>query len=239
MPEQIAPAAAPPQPTPLAQQQQQAPQGSMQEAASMAEGKGDISPELQKKMDVYNTALMHIMHNPKTSSSIVEMLKAAPPDQSITTTALQLTKTVSQSFEKRGEKVEDSVKLCGAMYLVSDLSEIGNTAGLWDQEVTNEQIGPLLTKVATKYIHSGLKDRSIDPIDLQEQAQDLFNDKQKEVGSTIQKKLGLPDEPTVSMGVDAYAQKKSAPLEQENAQLKQQLQQLSAAQQQQQQGGAQ
>lgn len=237
MPEQISPAAAPPQPTPMAQQQQS--KGSLQDVAGAANGQGNISPELQHKMDVYNTALMHIMHNPKTSGNIVEMLKAAPPDQSITTTALQLTKTVSQSFEKKGEKVEDSVKLCGAMYLVSDLSEIGNTAGLWEQEVTNEQIGPLLTKVATKYIHSGLKDKSIDPIELQEQAQDLFSDKQKEVGGVIQKKLGLPDEPTVSMGVDAYAQKKSAPLEQENAELRQQLQQLSAAQQQQQQGGAQ
>lgn len=228
MEQQTPPVAAPTSPVP--QQQQQESPGTIQDAAKMAEGKTDITPELQHKMDTYNAALMQIMHNPKTSKSVVEMLKSAPPEQSITSVALQLTDTVSKSFEKKGTKVEDSVKLCGAMYLVSDLSEIGNTAGLWDKEVTSDQIGPLLTKVLTRYIHSGLRDRSIDPVQLQEQAQDLFSDKQKEIGGTIQKKLGLPDEPTVSMGVDAYTQKKTAPLEQENAQLKQQLQQLSSAQ---------
>lgn len=228
MEQQTPPVAAPTSPVP--QQQQQESPGTIQDAAKMAEGKTDITPELQHKMDTYNAALMQIMHNPKTSKSVVEMLKSAPPEQSITSVALQLTDTVSKSFEKKGTKVEDSVKLCGAMYLVSDLSEIGNTAGLWDKEVTSDQIGPLLTKVLTRYIHSGLRDKSIDPVQLQEQAQDLFSDKQKEIGGTIQKKLGLPDEPTVSMGVDAYTQKKTAPLEQENAQLKQQLQQLSSAQ---------
>lgn len=228
MEQQTPPVAAPTSPVP--QQQQQESPGTIQDAAKMAEGKTDITPELQHKMDTYNAALMQIMHNPKTSKSVVEMLKSAPPEQSIPSVALQLTDTVSKSFEKKGTKVEDSVKLCGAMYLVSDLSEIGNTAGLWDKEVTSDQIGPLLTKVLTRYIHSGLRDKSIDPVQLQEQAQDLFSDKQKEIGGTIQKKLGLPDEPTVSMGVDAYTQKKTAPLEQENAQLKQQLQQLSSAQ---------
>jgi len=228
MEQQTPPVAAPTSPAP--QQQQQESPGTIQDAAKMAEGKADITPELQHKMDTYNAALMQIMHNPKTSKSVVEMLKSAPPEQSITSVAIQLTDTVSKSFEKKGTKVEDSVKLCGAMYLVSDLSEIGNTAGLWDKEVTSDQIGPLLTKVLTRYIHSGLRDKSIDPVQLQEQAQDLFSDKQKEIGGTIQKKLGLPDEPTVSMGVDAYTQKKTAPLEQENAQLKQQLQQLSSAQ---------
>lgn len=229
MEQQTPPVAAPTSPVPQQQQQQESP-GTIQDAAKMAEGKADITPELQHKMDTYNAALMQIMHNPKTSKSVVEMLKSAPPEQSIPSVALQLTDTVSKSFEKKGTKVEDSVKLCGAMYLVSDLSEIGNTAGLWDKEVTSDQIGPLLTKVLTRYIHSGLSDKSIDPVQLQEQAQDLFSDKQKEIGGTIQKKLGLPDEPTVSMGVDAYTQKKTAPLEQENAQLKQQLQQLSSAQ---------
>lgn len=229
--EQQAPqAAAPTLPAPAPVQQQQSP-ASISDSAKMVEGKTDITPELQHKMDTYNAALMQIMHNPKTSKSVVEMLKSAPPEQSIPTLALQLTDTVSKSFEKKGTKVEDSVKLCGAMYLVSDLSEIGNTAGLWDKEVSSDQVGPLLTKTLTKYIHSGLKDKSIDPIQLQEGAKGLFSEKQNEVGSTIQKKLGLPDEPTVSMGVDAYAQKKTAPLEQENAALKQQLQQLSAAQQ--------
>lgn len=194
----------------------------MKDMDNVAQGK-EVSPELQHKMDTYNTALMHIIHNPKTSKSVVEMLKAAPPEQSIPEISLQLTKTVSDSFQKKGEKVEDAVKLCGAMYMISDLSEIGNTARLWEKPVAEGDISNLLTSVVTKYIHSGLRDKSIDPIQLQADAEDLFNDKQKEVGNQMKEKLGLPDGPTASMGIDVYAQRKMAPLQEENAELKQRL----------------
>lgn len=232
----------------LIEQQQQAPrmaaptttppestgqQMTMKDMDGVAQGK-ELSPELKHKMDTYNTALMHIIHNPKTSKNVVEMLKSAPPEQSITEVSLQLTKTVSDSFAKKGQKVEDAVKLCGAMYLISDLSEIGNTAGLWDKPVEEKDVSGLLTAVVTKYIHSGLKDKSIDPIQLQSEAEGLFNDKQKEMGNQLKNKLGLPDEPTASMGIDAYTQKKMSPLQEENAELKQRL---SLQQQQQAAGG--
>lgn len=152
------------------------------------------------------------------------MLKVAPPEQSIPSTALQLTKTISDSFSKGGQKVEESVKLSGAMYLVSDLAEIGNTAGLWPKPVSPQDGTKLLQQVVTKYIHEGLRDKSIDPIQLQTDATKLFNEKQTEIGTKVQKELGLPDEPTASMGIDAYTAQKTAPLEAENAKLKGMLQ---------------
>lgn len=195
------------------------------ETAEMAQGKKDISPALQKKMDTYNTALMHIMHNPKTSQNIVDMLKSAPPEQSIPSTALQLTKSVEGSFQKKGTKVEDSVKLCGAMYLVSDLAEIGNSAQLWEKPISEQDTPTILQEVVTKYIHEGLRNKSIDPIKLQADAQELFTEEQNKLGGEMQQKLGLPSEPTASMGIDAYTQKKTAPLEEENTRLKGLLQQ--------------
>lgn len=229
--QQAIPRMAAPTTTPPESTGQQMTMGDMD---SVAKGK-EISPELQHKMDTYNTALMHIMHNPKTSKNVVDMLKAAPPEQSITEVSLQLTKTVSDSFAKKGQKVEEAVKLCGAMYLISDLSEIGNTAGLWEKPVEEKDVSGLLNTVVTKYIHSGLKDKSIDPIQLQADAEELFNDKQKEMGDQLKGKLGLPDGPTASMGIDVYAQKKMAPLQNENAELKRQL--SSQQQQAQPQGG--
>lgn len=193
-----------------------------------------VDPKLQKQMDSYIAALMYSMHNPKTSGNVIEMLKSAPPEQSIPYTALQLNGQIEKAFAKKlGGKVSDEVKLAGALYLASDLSELGNTAGLWEKPVTEQDVPKMFQGIVTKYIHQGLKDGSIDPIKLQADTEPLLNDKQRQLGQTVQKELNLPDQPTESMGVDMYLKKKITPIEQENQKLKGMLQGMNQQQQQQ------
>lgn len=211
----------------------------LQKATDLVEGK-EVDPKLQKEMDHYVTALMYVMHNPKTADSVVEMLKSAPPEESIPYTALHLNKQVEQSYAKKNKgPVKDEVKLAGAMYLASDLSELGTVAKVWDRPVNKEEYPNMFSSIVSKYIHNGLADGSIDPIKLQADTEPLLNEKQREIGGTIQRELGLPDKPTASMGMDMYAQKKTAPLQKENQELKARLseQQQLQQQQQQQQGG--
>lgn len=205
---------------------QEQPQGQLQEQQK-------IDPKLQKQMDSYIAALMYSMHNPKTSGNVLEMLKSAPPEQSIPYTAIQLNSQVEQAFSKKlGGKVDDSVKLAGAMYLASDLSELGNAAKLWETPVTEKDVPKMFQGIVTKYIHNGLRDGSIDPIQLQKDIEPLMNDKQRQIGQMAQQKLQLPDQPTESMGVDMYLKKKMAPVEQENQKLKGMLQGVNQQQQQ-------
>ncbi len=193
-----------------------------------------VDPKLQKQMDSYIAALMYSMHNPKTSGNVIEMLKSAPPEQSIPYTAMQLNSQIEQSFSKKmGGKVADEVKLAGAMYLASDLSELGNAAKLWEKPVSEQDVPKMFQGIVTKYIHQGLKDGSIDPIKLQADTEPLLNDKQRQIGQTLQKEIGLPDQPTESMGVDMYLKKKITPIEQENQKLKGMLQGVNQQQQQQ------
>lgn len=214
----------------LSQQQASAPNPTQPaQVAPVAGGGGEVTPEMQAKSDAYVTTLMHMMHNPKTAKSVQDMLKAAPPEQSIPSVTLQLNQAAEGSFSKGG-KLEDQVKLTGAMYTVLDLAEIGNTGNLWGKKLGEKDIQVCLQEVLTRYIHSGLKDGSIDPIELQAEAEKLFNDKQKEVGSSIQKEAGLPDAPTTSMGIDTYTKNKTKPLEQENQELRRLIQQQQQAQ---------
>ena len=62
----------------------------------------------------------------------------------------------------------------------------------------------------------------------------MLNEKQKALGSKVQQEIGLPDQPTVTMGVDSYVKKRTAPLEDENTKLKGLLQQQQQVPQQQQ-----
>lgn len=204
-------------------------------AASPGEGK-DIDPRLKAEMDNYVTSIMYVMHNPKTADSVVNMLAAAPPEQSIPETALYLNGMVEKSFaSKRSAPVSTEVKLAGAAYAVADLAELGNVSGVWDKEVAQEEIQPLLSSTVKKYVKKGLADKTIDPIQLQKETESLLTDEQKQMGLSFAEGLGMPAEPTAGMAMDTYAQKKTAPLQEENAQLKSLIQQQKQAEMQQQQ----
>lgn len=186
----------------------------------MGQGGEDLSPELKEKMDVYIMALMHIVHSDKTAGGIVEMLKSAPPDKSIPFTSIEVNKLVEKSLDAKGKKVDDSIKMAGAMYLTADLMEVGNATKSWDTPVSEEQLPTFFQTTLTEYIKQGVKGGSIDPVELQAQTEPLLNDKQRKVGTTAAASMGLPHSPTAEMGIDASIQKKTRPLEEENKKLK-------------------
>lgn len=213
----------------------QAQQGSgIAKVAAQMKGKQEVDPKTQQEMDKYVASLMYVMHNPKTNKNVVDMLGSGPPEQSIPSTALYINDTVEKTFSKKTQSpVKDEVKLHGAMYLASDLAQLGNAAGIWDTQVDDQKVPVLFQKIVSKYIHKGIKEGTLDPIKLQADTEPLLNDEQRSIGSQLQGKLGLPNEPTASMGIDTLIKNKTKPIEDENAKLKATLAQQQQAQQQQ------
>lgn len=202
----------------------------------------EVDKETTQQMDAYTMALMQVIHSDQTGGSMVEMLKSAPPEQSIPMAAMEANNLVESALKNQGVEPKDEVKMAGAIYLVSDLAELGNAAQIWDKPVDKEVMPSLFQETLTKYIHKGLADGSIDPVELQAQTEPLLNDTQKEVGVTSAAALGLPTSPTADMGIDEYTRRQTKPLEDENKKLKGMLQkgQMQAqAQQGQPQGGPQ
>ena len=190
------------------------------DATNLATQEGEVSPELEKKMETYVASLMHMIHSDETSKDVLEMLKAAPPEESIPEVVLQLNSMVEQSFQGHQGGVEDEVKIAGGLYAVADLAELGNAAGLWDRQLQQEEVIKIFEKTASKYIHKGLKDGTIDPIELQRDTEPLLPPEVREKASLIQKELGLPDQPTESMAIDKVVKDKTSPLQKENEELK-------------------
>ena len=105
----------------------------MQNAPVVEEEAKNVDPQLKGEVENYILSIMHIMHNPKTSKSVMSMLSSAPPEQSIPETTLYLNSVVEKAFrEKGGKEPSDDVKIAGAMYAISDLSLLGNSARVWD-----------------------------------------------------------------------------------------------------------
>ena len=162
----------------------------------------------------------------------MNMLSSAPPEQSIPETTLYLNSVVEKAFrEKSGKEPSDDVKIAGAIYAISDLSLLGNSARVWDEEVGEDQMQKLLSDTVKKYVRKGLAEGSIDPIELQKVTEPLLSPEQKELGLSLAKSLELPEAPTESMAMDVYAKRKTQPLEQENAKLKSLIEQQKQAEQ--------
>jgi hypothetical protein len=89
------------------------------------------------------------------------------------------------------------------MYLVSDLIEVGNAGGYFkvDQE---EQVRDITQATFQNYIERGLKDGSIDPIELQSSVEPLLNEQQKTMGSQFGGEHKVPERPNEETAMEVY-----------------------------------
>jgi hypothetical protein len=190
---QAPPAAQDTQGAPVTQDTAQLPPA-VQEAA-----KGDTQPTQEQQ--AYVSGLMKMLHAKETSPAVVKMLSSAPPEQSIPQTAL----TINQNFEQqlKGKKPSLETSLVGGVYLVKDLILIGNTAKVFN--VPEEGLGPILKTTMQKYVEAGLKDGSIDPIELQKKTEPLMTEEQRAQGLSHGEKLGIPQEPGTRQAMETYA----------------------------------
>lgn len=181
----------------------------------------EVDEETQHQMDAYIMTLMNIVHSDQTGNSMVELLKAGPPEQSVPQASLEANAIVEKALKGKGIEPKDEVKMAGAMYLAADLTELGNSSGAWEQPVEDPQavIG-YFQSTLQKYVHKGIKEGTIDPVELQAQTEPMLNEQQLAVGIKGAEALELPPSPTASMGMDEYAKRKSAPMEEENQKLK-------------------
>lgn len=194
----------------------------MIEKAAKAMGKDpQISKQMQGEIDIYISTAMNVMYNDETNPELVALLKSSPPETSVPHAVNQISDMIDGAIKKDGRKVDPSVKMAGMMYITSDLIELGNASKAFDKPLTMEKdFQPLLQSSLQKVIYAGLRDGSIDPVELQAQTEPLLNEQQTAVGFEAAKSLGLPPSPTAEMGIDMTIQNKTRPLEQENKRLK-------------------
>ena len=167
--------------------------------------------ELSKTDKVYVSGLMKLMHSKKTAPVIDEMLAAGPPEETIPQVALMINEQMESAFKQK-QKVELETLLTGGMYLVSDLIEIGNTGGFFQVE-DEEQVRDITQATFQTYIEKGLKEGTIDPVELQSKVEPLLNEQQKGLGGQFGGEHGVPTQPNEETAMEVYgAQRERAGL---------------------------
>ena len=130
------------------------------------------------------------------------MLKSSPPEKSIPQTAL----TVNTQFEKKaksaGKEPELQTVLLAGVYLVQDLVEIGNNAGIF--EIPTEEMGTYLQATIQEYVQKGLKDGTIDPVELQAAIEPMMEEQHKALGMEAAGRTGIPLEANQQTAMESY-----------------------------------
>lgn len=154
-----------------------------------------VSPEMQGKVDDYTSILMNLMHSKNTRDDVINMLKSSKdPYITIPQAAMAINDSASNQIKTQGGKgVDIETQFMASQYLVQDLMEIGNAYQLF--QVSQEDFGPLLQDSMQMYIERGLKDGSIDPIELQLTAESAMTENQRIGGQYLAQQCGLGHAP--------------------------------------------
>ena len=162
------------------------------------------TPDLVRKAEVYITAALKMIHDKKAGSPILETLKELPPEEAIP----QLTQLVHSQIEgavskKAGQKPDFGTAVYGMSFITMELANLGNAAGFF--QMPAEDAMKLSEKPIQKYIHQGLKEGEIDPIQLQETMEALMPEEMRKDALAAGQKAGYPQKPGTMQAMEMYS----------------------------------
>ena len=181
------------------------------------------SPQDAKKTDVYLTGLSQLLYDGKTKGKVVESLKSASPEKSIPNTAIVLNEQMEKQVSSKGKPPTLATKINANLFLVSELVEMGNAAGIF--VMNQEEMVGVFQATLQQYIHKGIKEKTIDPMELQDAMEGLMTPEQKQQGLQAAQEIGVPQEAGVGQAMEKYAGDKLHKQEQKHKGMLQKMQQ--------------
>lgn len=156
-----------------------------------AAGKPVDTKLLQAQIKKYSAVLIHLMYSKEMKEQTVNMISSSDdPFISIPMAANQVIKEADRVFKKQGIEVSNVVRLSGAQIVVADMIEIGKAKGFF--QIEDEEVPALFEDTLQLYIENGLKDGSIDPIQLQIDGEQLMTKEQRAGGQALGQHFGVP-----------------------------------------------
>jgi hypothetical protein len=178
----------------------------MEEEKVIQEQNQKIDPKKDKEIQSIVGAISKLMHGKETKGKLYEMLKSAPPDKSVPQATLLSTDRVIKAMKsKTGKTPSIEAIFAGSVFAIGELIEIGNAGGFFEEEIGEENGAPVLQASLEAVITNGVKNDTIDPIELQEKVEGLLSEEQIQMGLEAGARTGVPREPGVSHAMEKYA----------------------------------
>lgn len=180
------------------------PQAETQETIEQTE----LSPAMQRELSTYTTGLSELLHSKQTSPQIVDMLKnGGPPEQSIPHAVALVNTKMADSISEKGERPPLEVMLGGTIYLVGDLMEMGVASGAFPEPDEDGAVNMLKASLQLQ-IQAGLKDGTIDPVELQQKVEPMMNQQSSQAGLQAGSQAGIPSAPDEMTAMESYGAKR-------------------------------
>lgn len=167
-----------------------------------------MDPRLEKELQTYTTGLSELLHGKQTSPQIVDMLKnGGPPEQSIPHAVTLVNTKMADSIGDKGQRPSLEVLFGGTIFLVNDLLEMGIAANAFGPPDEDGTVNILKQSIQAQ-IQAGLKDGTIDPVELQEKVEPMMNEQARVDGMQVGASAGIPDVPDEMTAMEAYGAKR-------------------------------
>jgi hypothetical protein len=158
----------------------------------------------------YANVLLKMVHSKKTRGKIKDMLGSTHPSISVPKAALAINDMAEKRTREKGKPPSLETLLYANTLLINDLIEVGNLAEVWEQPVeSEEEVGGILQKAMQQYIEKGLKDGTIDPVELQAKTEPLMDEEHRAAANQWGQKAGVPTEPGEVAAMEQYASQRA------------------------------
>jgi len=153
-------------------------------------GEVELGPGQQAQLDAYMDNATLAVFSEKTQPGILQMLQADKNKvKAVATTAFNVHTQLESGLQQTGEKMTEITMCLGAAHLVSELVVLAKAAKLY--ELTPEERLEAFRHSVMKYFETGLKNGTIDPVELQKTIEHLMSREQKEYGLQQMEKSGI------------------------------------------------
>ena len=135
----------------------------------------DISPEQRDQLENYIDNMMLLIHKQPAADKIIEGLQRVKnPQAAIAVTANEVNEMLLRGFQENGKQYNNVTLFYGSYFLVKELIELGEIAGLF--KLTEPERFAAYTLAVQHFIGKGIKDGTIDPVGLQKGVEPLMPD---------------------------------------------------------------
>ena len=189
----------------------------------------DVDPKMMQQLETINAAMLDMLYDPKTKSTVQNQLQGGDPGITIPATTNMIMGRFEDIMRPKNGELSLDMKLAVGVQTFQEVMQLAQGMGVLPEEVGDETVEPLLKQSMQQYIQKGLKEKTIDPMELQEAVEPLLTPEEQMIGRGMGQQFNVPGAPTQQQGNQRMMQKARAPLEVQNAQLQKQNKEMTGA----------
>lgn len=160
-------------------------QGGMDRGQGQGQELTQEQSRLKGRAEDYKIILMDMTHRKEVRDEVIKILKSSPdPLITVPTAAMTVNDNARRALKQSGVEVKEDVQIIASQFLISDLIELGTASGAFEKPDEGD-IKAIVEDTYSQYVERGLKDRSIDPIQLQLEAEKFMDQDQLTAGLTM------------------------------------------------------